>query len=133
MMTPSNGAVRETAVSNSARTILVFESRPRWEPELQRQFLDEPVRVRGCHAWNELSKQMADVVVIELPSDAASCLHWLATLVGRPRITPVIVLCPIESADLEWPLRDAGVREVVVGEFDGERLARSCRRLWSTS
>ncbi|MFM9965039.1 MAG: hypothetical protein ACKV2Q_27885 [Planctomycetaceae bacterium] len=120
-------------MSNATRTILVFESRPRWVPELQRQFLDERVRVRGCRAWSELASSMVEAIVIELPSDAAECLQWLATLVGRPRIAPVVVICPIESAGLEWPLRDAGVREVYVGELNGERLARSCRRLWSTS
>ena len=120
-------------MSNSARTIVVFESRPRWEPELQRQFLDDPVRVRGCRTWSELSSQVADVIVIELPSDAAGCLQWLGTFMARPRMTPVIVICSMDSADLEWPLRDAGVREVIVGELDGERLARSCRRLCSSS
>ncbi len=120
-------------MSNSARTIVVFESRSRWEPELQCQFLDEPVRVRGCRKWSELSSQSADAIVIELPSDAASCLQWLGTFMTRPRMTPVLVICPTDAADLEWPLRDAGVREVIVGELDGERLARSCRRLWSSS
>ena len=116
-------------MSNSARTIVVFESRPRWEPELQRQFLDKPVRVRGCRKWSELSSQSADAIVIELPSDAAGCLQWLGTFMTRPRMTPVIVICPTDSADLEWPLRDAGVREVIVGELDGERLAQR-RRAW---
>lgn len=120
-------------MSDSARLILVFESRPRWEPELQRQFLGESIRVRGCRAWSELASQTADAIVIELPSDAAGCLQWLGTFMTRPRMTPVIVISSAESSDLEWPMRDAGVREVIVGELDGERLARSCRRLWSSS
>jgi hypothetical protein len=120
-------------VSNIVRTILVFESRPRWEPELQRQFLNEPIRVRGCRAWSELAAQPSDAILIELPSDAAGFLKWLGTLMVRPRMKPIMVICPSESADLEWPLRDAGVRDVIVGEPDGERLARSCRRLCSSS
>ena len=120
-------------MTNTARTIVVFESRSRWEPELQRQFVDEPVRVRGSRSWSELSSIVADVIVIELPSDAAGFLQWLGTLATRSRMTPVIVFCPSDAADLEWPLRDAGVREVIVGELDGERLARSCRRLCSAS
>ncbi len=132
-VTTSEAPSCEPAVSNFARTIVVFESRPRWEPELQRQFLEDPVRVRGCRTWSELSSQLADVIVIELPSDAAGCLQWLGTFMTRPRMTPVIAICPTESADLEWPLRDAGIREVIVGGLDGERLARSCRRLWSSS
>ena len=67
----------------------MFEARPRWEPELQRQFTDEPVRVRGCRTWAELAviafpppvtesasrvaarTSKADAVVIEVPEDAA--------------------------------------------------------------
>ena len=120
-------------MSNSSRTIVVFESRSRWEPELQRQFLEDPVRVRGCRKWSELSSQPADTIVIELPSDATGCLQWLGTFMARPRMTPIIVICSTQPADLEWPLREVGVREVIVGELDGEQLARSCRRLWSSS
>jgi hypothetical protein len=112
---------------------LVFESRPRWEPGLQRQFLDDAIRVRGCRKWTELSSQSADAIVIELPSDAAGCLQWLSSFMTRPRVTPIIVICSADAADLEWPLRDAGVREVIVGDLDGERLARSCRRLWPST
>jgi len=68
--------------------------------------------------------------VIELPEDAAACLQWAASLSARPHRPPVIVLCPPETAELEWPLRDAGVDEVFVGEVSGERLARCCRRFW---
>jgi hypothetical protein len=100
---------------------------------LQRQFLDEPVRVRACRACSELSSQASDAIVIDLPDNAAGCLQWLAARVGRPLATPAIVICRPESADLEWPLRDAGVHDVFVGDPDGKRLARSCRQRWSAS
>ncbi len=123
-------------MSNSVRTIAVFESRPRWEPELQRQFRDESVRVRGCRTWNEVSAfafpPTADALVIELPDDLADCLQWLSKLVAPPRVPPVIVLCSVEIAELEWTLRDVGVQEVLVGDLTGEALARTCRRLWRT-
>ena len=119
-------------MSNSVRTIVVFESRPHWEPELQRQFRDESVRVRGCRSLSELSAfafpPMADVLVFELPEDLAECLQWLSKLVTPPRVPSVIVLCSSEDADLEWPLRDVGIREVLIGELFGEQLARACRR-----
>lgn len=112
----------------------MFESRSRWVPELQRQFRDESVRVRGCGSWNEVSTfafpPTADALVLELPEDLADCLQWLSKLVAPPRVPPVIVLCPVEVAELEWTLRDVGVQEVLVGELTGERLARTCRRSW---
>ncbi len=120
-------------MSNSVRTIAVFEARARWEPELQRQFRDESVRVRGCRRWNEVSAfafpPTADALVIELPEDLAECLQWLSKLVAPPRVPPVIVLCPAEVAELEWTLRDVGVQEVLVGDLTGDALARTCRRL----
>ena len=113
---------------------MVFESRPRWEPELQRQFRDESVRVRGCRTWREVSTfafpPIADVLVIDLPEDMTECLQWLSKLVAPPRIPSVIVLCSLEAADLEWTLRDVGVREVLIGDLSGEQLARICRRLF---
>lgn len=122
-------------MSNSVRTIVVFESRPRWEPELQRQFRNESVRVRGCRMLSELSAfafpPVAEVLVIDLPEDMTECLQWLSKLVAPPRAPSVIVLCSSATADLEWTLRDVGVREVLVGELSGEQLARTCRRLIS--
>lgn len=124
-------------MSNSVRTIVVFEARPRWEPELQRQFQDESVRVRGCRTWSELSSfafpQNADVFVIELPEDLTECLQWLSKIVVPPRSPSAIVLCSTEAADLEWTLRDVGVREVLIGDLSGEELARTCRRQFSCS
>lgn len=122
-------------MSNSVRTIVVFESRPRWEPELQRQFRNESVRVRGCRTLSELSAfafpPIAEVLVIDLPADLTECLQWLSKLVLPPRVPSVIVLCSSAAADLEWTLRDVGVREVLVGDLSGEQLARACRRLIS--
>lgn len=123
-------------MSNSVRTIVVFESRPRWEPELQRQFRNESVRVRGCRLLGELSAfafpPVAEVLVIDLPEDMTEFLQWLSKLVAPPRVPSVIVLCSSETAGLEWTLRDVGVREVFVGELTGEKLARTCRRLISS-
>ena len=122
---------------NSVRTIAVFESRSRWEPELQRQFQNESVRVRGCRTWNELSllvvPPIADVVVLELPEDLANCLQWLSKLVATHQAPPIVVLASAEFADVEWTLRDAGVRDVLMGDFSVERLAQICRRLAFTS
>ncbi len=124
-------------MSNSVRTIVVFESRPRWEPELQRQFRNESVRVRGCRSLSEFSAfafpPMADVLVFDLPEDPAECLQWLSKLVMPPKVPSVIALCPPDVGDLEWTLRDVGVREVLVGDVSGEQLSRACRRLFLKS
>lgn len=102
---------------------------------MQRQFRNESVRVRGCRTWSELSSfafpSIADVLVIDLPEDMTECLQWLAKLVAPPRVPSVIVMCSFEAADLEWTLRDAGVRDVLIGDLSGERLAKACRRLIS--
>lgn len=124
-------------MSNSVRTIVVFEPRPRWEPELQRQFRNESVRVRGCRNWSELSSfafsPTADALVIDLPEDLTECLQWLSKLVAPARVSPVIILCSPEAENLEWTLRDVGVREVLIGDLSGEQLARTCRRMISNS
>ena len=127
------------------RLIVVFESRPRWEPELQRQFRQESVCVRSCRSWSELSSlvfptavsqparsPLADLAVIDLAENAVECLQWLSKLTVSSRAPLITILCPSESAELEWPLREAGVREVLVGEVSGELVARNCRSLLRT-
>lgn len=129
-------------MSNLEQRIVVFESRPRWEPELQRQFQGEPIRVSGCRTWSELSSmvfpnsplatktaRLANLVVIDLPNEAADGLQWLSRISSPMRTSAVVVLCSVEAADLEWSLRDAGVEQVFVGELTSDRLARSCRGL----
>ncbi|MCX7423153.1 MAG: hypothetical protein NT013_26955 [Planctomycetia bacterium] len=131
-------------MSNSLRNIVVFEPRSRWEPELQRQFGNEAVRVCGCRTIKELSSlvfpktiintvnatEISDVVVLQVSENAASCLQWITGLATQPQAPAVVVLCSPESAELEWALRDAGVLEVMIDEYSGQRLARCCRRLW---
>lgn len=131
-------------MTNSLRNIVVLESRSRWEPELQRQFVNEPVRIRGCRTIKELSSftlsptklidsrktESADIVVLQIAENAAPGLQWLTSLTTQPNAPSVIVLCSTESAELEWTFRDAGAREVFVDEFSGERLARCCRSVW---
>ena len=124
-------------MSKRVRMIVVFESRPRWEPELQRQFQGESVRVRGCRTWKEVSAFVAppvvDVVVIELPENLADFLQWLSRLVSQHQVPFIVVIGSPKLADVEWVLRDAGVQDVLLGDMTGERLARICRREFSNS
>lgn len=140
---------------HSSHTIVVFETRHHWEPELQRQFANEPMRVRGCRNWSELSdfafaqpaamladsdfrrdnilkKPQADLIVIELPEDVTKCLQWLAVVASQPLLPNLILICSESAAELEWTLRDLGVRQILVGEITGERLAHCCRRCVQT-
>ena len=133
-------------------TIVVFEPRPRWEPILRWQLVDQPVRVRPCRAWPELTSLLDSAIKSLSPQNVplesspshrtlapiASVLidpteqldGLLMGLTGRPASTlfPLIVICPAECHDLEWTLRDAGVGTVLVGEISSERLAQLCCR-----
>ena len=84
-------------------------------------------------ALNSTKPALSDVIVIELPDDATPCLQWLGqvSLHWQLQLPPLILICPSDAAELEWTLRDIGVREVFVGELGGEQLARCCRRMWA--
>ena len=131
-------------------TIIVFEPRPRWEPILRWQLVDQPARVRSCRAWPELTSLLDSAIhslspqnvplksspnappfapVASILIDPSEQIDGLLTwLTGRSISTrfPLIVICPDECHDLEWTLRDAGVKEVLVGEISSERLAQLC-------
>ena len=131
-------------------TIIVFEPRSRWEPILRWQLIDQPMRVRPCRTWPELTSLLDSAInslsklnaSLENPSSGHSfapvtsilidpseqidvLLTWLT---GRSLSVPfpLIVICPDERQDLEWTLRDAGVEMVLVGEISSARLAQLC-------
>ncbi len=133
-------------------TIVVFEPRPRWEPILRWQLADQPVRVRPCRAWSNLTILLDSAIkslssqYVPLESSPNNCafapiasilidpseqingfLTWLTSRSATPLI-PLFVICPNESADLEWTLRDAGVGAVLTGEIESKRLAQLCCR-----
>ena len=114
----------------------MFEKRPYWGPELKRQYSDQPILVRECRSVHDLSpiSEVAETVLV-LTLDAAphDCLIWLANHFQNHQKSPVVVISPVELADLEWPVREAGVAAFVSDEIAGHRLANVCRRLMRSS
>lgn len=132
-----NGAVAETCSAfrsaGAERCIAVFEPRPRWTAELQRQF-DEEVQVRLCPRAQDvaqcLARNRAAVVVLELDAAPDACLQLLGGWEAQTPRPCVIVLASQAVADLEWAVRELGATSFVHTPVSGEKLARLCRRQW---
>ena len=120
-----------------APEIVVHEKRPRWAPELQRQFVGEEVRVRGCRSLADAVPRAADaaprVVVLDLEAAPAETLHFLGHWGPKARRWPVVVIGSTRTADLEWPARELGALAFLPEEVSGEDLARLCRRQWAST
>jgi hypothetical protein len=115
----------------------VFESRRRWAPELARQFLDEPVRVRGFRSIAELRGAVSPagtaVAVLELDAAPADCLRWLAAQMNGTPQPATIVVGTSSTAELEPLVRELGAAAFVLDTISGESLARICRRIHTTT
>lgn len=133
-------------MTDARRTIVVIEARPRWEPELQRQFIDQPVRVRGCRSWSQVAaacvsdktatyvrQPEVDLFVADLARQESSIWEWLREFASQPERPSTIAICSEQWSEAEWALRDAGIRDVLIGNCSGEQLAHCCRRMWSLS
>ena len=124
-------------MGSESATVIVFEKSPRWAPELERQFEGEETRVRACRSTADLralrTKAEGELpsgptaVVLDLDSDPAACLQYLGFRMEHDDDNPVLVMASESVADLEWPLRELGAVDVIVGHVSGDRLARSCR------
>jgi hypothetical protein len=121
MSVPSHAAPEPLA------SVAVFERRPWWTPELQRQFRDEPVAVRGCRSAADALR--ADVAVLQLGAAPADVLHSIARRMTAGCVQGVVVVTKSELSDLEWGVRELGADAFVGEQVAGEDLARLCRRL----
>ena len=114
--------------------VFVFEKRPRWTPALQRQFLDEEVRVRRFVRIAELRREAIGsargVVLLELAAGAADCLQFLGRVLGQPGFPPVLVIGSDRTAELEWPIREFGATAFLDESIPRSHLARLIRRQW---
>lgn len=115
------------------RAVIVCEPQPYWTPELQRQFQQDSVAVRGCRKWSEIAPQSGEfdqtVEVVELVEDrAAECLTGLLQRQRVGKSPPLIIVTSPRLATLENVLREAGVRAFFPDQPTGEDLARCCRR-----
>lgn len=128
---------RSAPPQSSETTVLVFEKKPCWTPELQRQFLDGSVTVRSCRSTRDLTALVNEFpespVVIDLEAGTADCLQWLTSFVPHGDRPIVLVVGSHQTADLEWPLREAGATEFFPDHLTGDQLAHWCRRQWSVT
>lgn len=110
-------------------TVVVFERRPRWAPELQRQFLDEDVHVRACRAVADipplLDRSSRNVLLLDLEADPLGCLGFLRQ---AARCTEAVVVVGSQATrKLEWAAREQGAGEFLPESTSGEALSKLCR------
>ena len=124
----------DTAVGFDSAVVVVFELRPIWAPELQRQLRMPSVRVRSCRAVDDIddclrSSHLA-VVLLDLDGDTEGCLRYLGRRLESWNPVPVIAWGSQRMRELEWPVRELGATSFESGRISGADLAQTCRRLW---
>jgi DNA-binding response OmpR family regulator len=121
---PPYEAVRPTAV--------VFEKRPRWGPELKRQFENENVRVVECRSLGDVTERSTDVqqgvVLLDLAFKTVECLRFLGRGLNDGAALPVFVVGSTRLAALEWSVRDLGAAAFFAKAIPGHEMAELCRR-----
>ena len=117
------------------RNVIVVEPRPRWTPELRRQFAGQDVRVRQRVRIVDLKQASVSdgfcVLVLDFDAAPADCLRFLGREVCSPRRLATIVIGSTAAAPLEWTIRDLGALDFFAGPPRGDELARLCRRQWT--
>lgn len=121
------------SINAPSAVIAVFESRPYWGPELQRQFIQMPVVIRECRTTKDLLPSISGfpsaLLVIDLDAGLEDCLAWLGSDLMISADSYPIVACGTDAtAELEWLLRDAGVTAFLPDVIPGDDFARLCRR-----
>jgi hypothetical protein len=123
------------SVSPLTPTAIVFEKEPRWAPELQRQFLDEEVRVIACRSVRGVVERSASVargvVLLDASTATAECLQLLREELSDPEALAVVIVGNKAIAPLEWLFRELGAAAVFAKRIPGHEMASLCRRLWS--
>ncbi|MDA0283950.1 MAG: hypothetical protein O3B13_05925 [Planctomycetota bacterium] len=118
-----------------ASQIIVLEKRPRWAPELHRQFRDAHVVVRACRDTASLRERVSAartsgsncIAVMNLAGWPGECLPMILWL-SRLEISTVIVgYGGIEV--LEPSLRELGATTVLLPPVNGPDIGNACRRL----
>jgi DNA-binding response OmpR family regulator len=113
-------------------TAVVFEKRPRWGPELQRQFENEGVRVIECRSLADVAERTTGVrhgvVLLDLAFKTAECLRFLGRRLNDGTALPVFVVGSNRLAGLEWSVRDLGATAFFAHTIPGHQMADLCRR-----
>lgn len=113
-------------------TLLIFERRPRWVPELERQFLGQNVRVRGCRSvkdlWDRFTTSSKCLLILDLDFDPEGCLITLARLMARSPSPTILVVASEMHRNLEWTIRELGATAFLEEPIPGDEMAERCRR-----
>jgi DNA-binding NtrC family response regulator len=113
-------------------TLLIFERRPRWVPELERQFLGQDVRVRGCRSLKDVLEHCNAsancVVILDLEAAPEEVLKTLARLMARSPSRTILIVASAAFRELEWPLRELGATAFLEEPIPGDEMAECCRR-----
>ncbi|MCA9072825.1 MAG: hypothetical protein KDA84_28070 [Planctomycetaceae bacterium] len=116
-------------------TILIFERRPRWVPELERQFLGQEFRIRGCATLQDLETRLTfnpgGLCLVELDAAPGEGLLFLGRLMARARSPKIIVVATQTFHELEWVIRELGVITFLEEPIPGDDMAAWCRRQFS--
>lgn len=119
-------------MTQATACIAVFEKRPFWGPELQRQLVARNVLVRECRSLSDLIPATNDfasaLILLDIGSAPVDCLAWLSLQFREPLRRPVIACASTDLADLEWTLREAGAIGFVSDDASGGELSRLCLR-----
>lgn len=113
-------------------TIIVFEKRPRWTPELQRRFHSDAVNIRGCDsvlaAPDLAAGEGVACVLLSLENAEGDCLQLVARIASRQPEVSLIALGEEQDGGLEWSFRELGATEFLTGIYTAADVARICRR-----
>lgn len=113
-------------------TAVVYEKRPRWAPELERQFEEESVHVVECRSLADVIERSCGVrrgvILLDLSFKTADCLKFLGRRLNDGAELPVFVIGSPRQAALEWSVRDLGATAFFPKAIPGHQLAELCRR-----
>jgi DNA-binding response OmpR family regulator len=113
-------------------TAVVFEKRPRWGPELQRQFGNEGVRVVECRSLADVDERSTNVrrgvILLDLAFKTVECLKFLGRRLNEGSALPVFAVGSTRLAGLEWSVRDLGATAFFAKTIPGHQMADLCRR-----
>jgi len=120
-------------------SVIVYETTPRWTPELQRQFDGEDVRVRACGTIQGLTQRIAEqnsltdvtpggVIILDLGTHPADCLQFLGATSDLYDDWSKVVISSEQLSELEWSTRELGAIGFFSEFASGHELSRLCRR-----
>lgn len=121
-------------MSNSTEAVIaVLELKPRWAPELQRQFLQSSVEVRECRTVKDLLRELDGIPtglrIVDLDPFVEELVNAFTTRkFSQLTQLPTIGIASPSLDHLEWILRDAGLSEFLPNTVTGDELNRICRR-----